>query len=163
MHDSIAVTRTGLNMALAYCLPLLVWLLGQSMLVSTDQADPTDSLRTFFPTLLLLQACMLGLCLPWILRSPSRTGHCAAVFLLVTVPLPLYAITWLAGAASAASLFLALLSLFALGGLLYGLYSACLAYTRAGHLRSLLFLTLQLLALLSCWYYRAEWQRLLGL
>jgi hypothetical protein len=163
MHENLSLTRTGLNVALAYTLPVLAWLLGQSLLVATGQSDPGRSLHLLFTSLLLLQAGALSVSLPWLLRSSSRPGHICAVAMLLLVPLPLYAIVWLAGAVPAAVLGLALLCLSGFAVLLYVWFALCLAWTRAGQLRALVLLGTQVVTLGCCWHFRVGWQQVLGL
>ena len=163
MPDSRALMRTGLNTALAYTLPLLAWLLGQSLLIGAGQANAELSMRVLFSTLLFLQACALTLCIPWLLRGSSRSGHFYAVTVVLLVPLPLFALAWLAGSVADTSLLLALACLFCLAAILYTWYTLCLALTRPGQLRSLLLSGTQLLALGFYWNYRADWQGVLGL
>lgn len=163
MPENLNLARNGLKVALAYTLPVLAWLLGQCLLIASGQAAPGQSLQLLFTSLLLLQAGALGLSLPWLLRYSSRLGHLFAIAMLLLVPLPLYAIVWLAGAVPAATLGLALLGLLVLAFLLYLLFTLCLAVTAAGQLRAVVLLGTQVVSLAAVWNFRAAWQQALGL
>ena len=154
---------SGINVALAYCLPLIVWLAAQSVLISDQQADPRRSFELLLRALILLQAAAVTLSLPWFLRAPSRLSQGSALFMAILVPLPLYALGWLVGAASAASLLRALLALCGLSALLFGLYAAAVALAPAGRVRSIAMLGLQLATLGCLWSYRDQWLAVVSL
>jgi hypothetical protein len=157
MHPERAGAPSGIYVALAYCLPLVVWLAAQSALISDQQADPRRSFELLLRALILLQAAAVTLSLPWFLRAPSRPAQVSALFMAVLVPLPLYTLCWLVGAANAASLLQALLTLCGLSALLYCLYATAIALAPAGRIRSVTLLGLQI-AILGClWSYREQW------
>jgi hypothetical protein len=153
----------GIHVALAYCLPLVVWLAAQGALISERLADPRLSFELLLRTLLLLQAAAVTLSLPWFLRTPSRPAQGVALSMALSVPLPLYALCWLAGAATARSLLEALLTLFGLSALLYALYASAIALAPAGRVRSTALLGLQVIALGCLWHYRDQWLAVAGL
>jgi len=163
MPESVLATRTGLNVALTYTLPFVAWLLGQSFLSSFDHVGISISLEGMVTSLFLVQSCALAVCLPWLMRFPTHIARCCGIAMLLLVPGPLYAITWLAGAAEADSLVLAMLCLVVLALLLYGVYTACLALTSTGQYRSLLLLSLQLALVGLCWNYKYVWLQVLSL
>jgi hypothetical protein len=155
-------TRTGLVMALAYTLPLLLWLMSQASLSSAGRFDPALSLRSMLASLLVVQSCALALCTPWLLRFPALLDRCCALAMLVLLPGPLYAIAGLSGAASASALLLAILLLATLACLIHFLYAACLALTAPGNTRSILLVSLQVLMVALCWHQRGLWQPVLS-
>jgi hypothetical protein len=154
--------RSGLNLALAYTVPSLLWLLGQSVVSRVAHVDIALSLQSLLPTLLLLQACMLALCLPWLMRFSTHRARLSTMMMLLFVPLPVYAVSWLTGATIASVLMLSMLGLIGLGVLLYALYWACLALTPPGQVRAAILLTVQLVLIGLCWSYRGLWQEVLG-
>ena len=155
-------TRAGLSMALAYTLPLLLWLLWQASLSSADQFDPALSLRSMLASLLVVQSCALALSTPWLMRFPAPLDRCCALAMLVLVPGPLYAIAGLSGTASTTALLLAILLLAALAVVIHFLYAACLVLTAPGTTRSILLLSLQVLLVGLCWQQRDLWQPVLS-
>lgn len=162
MHESVAATRAGLIMALAYTLPLLLWLIGQAILSSAGRFDFALSLGGMMTAALLLQSCALALGLPWLMRFRAGRARCCAVAMSVLVPAPLYAVAGLSGVIGWTALAIALATLAALALLLYGIYTACLTVTVAGTTRSLLIVCTQALLLALCWEYRDLWQRVLS-
>jgi hypothetical protein len=163
MPESVMAARLGLNMALVYTLPFFLWLLGQSYLSRTGSVEIAISLQGMMATLLLLQSCILAACLPWMMRFSLHRDRCYGVAMLVLVPAPLYAISWLTGAAQVKALVLAMASLVGIGMLLYGLYTACLIVAAPGQQRSLLIRVLQVALVGFCWNYREVWQQVLSL
>ena len=160
MPDGLQATRSGLHMALAYTLPLVVWLLGQSWLAISEQADPAAALQQLLHVLILLQACALALCTPWLLRYPKPI---CGVAMLLLAPLPLYSIAWVTGTVEARTLLLILFFLGALALCLYGFYRVCVTLIPGGQPRSLAVLGSQLALPMLCWVYRGDCLRMLGL
>ena len=163
MRNEPVGAPSGVYVALAYCLPLVVWLAAQSVLISDQQADPRRSFELLLRALVLLQAAAIALSLPWFLRAPSRPAQGSALFMAVLVPLPLYALCWLVGSAAAYSLLQAFLTTCGLGALLYGLYATAIALTPVGRVRSIVVLGLQISILGSLWSYRDQWLAVAGL
>jgi hypothetical protein len=162
MPERIIATRTGLVMALAYTLPLLLWLLWQASLSNTERFDPALSLRGMLASLLIVQSSAIALCTPWLMRFSALLDRCCALAMLVLVPGPLYAIAGLSATASTTALLLAMLLLAGLAVVIHFLYAACLGLSAPGNRRSILMVSLQVLLLALCWHQRELWQTVLS-
>jgi hypothetical protein len=163
MPERVAATRTGLAIALAYTLPLVIWLLGQAFLSSASQTSLASLLRGMPATLLLLQSCALAIGLPWLLRFPLWPDRCCAVAMLLLVPAPLYAISSLAGPGGGTGLVPAVSALAVLALLLHAIYAACLKLTTAGQRREILIVCVQFFLVTLCWQNRHHWETVLML
>lgn len=163
MSDTISASRIGLSIGLAYTLPVMLWLVGQSLLNRTGQPGLAIPLQGMVSALLLLQAITLAVCLPWLMRYRTLRARNYGVAMVLFVPGPLYALAWLTGAAHAIVLWLVILSLVVFALLLHMLFTVCIRVTAQGQQRSLALLTLQLVLVGMCWNYHDIWQRSLGL
>jgi hypothetical protein len=163
MPESILAARAGLNIALAFTLPLLVWLLGQAMLSSGGQIGIATSMQGMMATLLLLQAMALVWCLPQLMRFPAAGDRCSAIVLILLVPAPLYAISWLGGGTDFYALVLSMSILAGLALISYGLYATCIAWSAPGRWRASILLFMQMIAVGLCWNYRYFWEQVLAL
>jgi hypothetical protein len=161
MPENILAARAGLIMALAYTLPLLLWLLWQAGLASASQFDPALSLKGMVNAGLVLQSCALALCTPWLMRFPGLADRCAAVAMLLLVPGPLYAIAALATAVSGAGLLLAVLLLAVLALVLNFVYAACMVMAARANNRAILLPCVQFILVALCWQQRDLWQQVL--
>lgn len=163
MPERAAAARAGLAIALAYTLPLALWLGGQAVLSSAGRFDLAAPLRAMVTTALLLQCCGLALGLPRLMRFETPAERCCGVAMLVLVPAPLYAIASLSGAVSPTALVVALAALAAIALPVHGVYAACLRLTTAGQARSVLLLATRFLLVWLCWQYRHLWQQVASL
>lgn len=153
----------GINVALAFCLPLSVWLLAQSLLVSDRQADPLMSFTLLLQALFLLQVVAVTLALPAFLRAPTRRTHAEALGMVLLAPLPLYSLCWLTGSATAAMLLRTLATAAGLSLLLYAVFSVAVRLAPAGRIRALTCLSLQAALIAATWRYRDVLMSAVGL
>ena len=151
--------RSGVIAGLAYSLPVTIWLL-TSLVWHADRVVPlvTQALTALF----LAQALALVVFVPWFAERSGWRLALAALWLLLSFPLPLLAMAWATGAMDAAHLSLMESALVGFAVLLLGTAKGLVRLT-SGQIRRFTITGLQLGTAALLWRFREIWLDGLGL
>ena len=149
--------RNGVLIGLVYTLPVTVWLLAQAYMASTDYLPVNTIARSALLTLLGLQAMFVIVCIPGLLGHPDRYAHMREILMLLLVPAPVLAITWLMGAANASGLLAGILLLMGFSLVAYLFFNLVLQIIPHATIRRVTLLFAQVLLVMLVWRFRSWW------
>jgi len=112
----VTQSRQAINLSVFYSIPLLLWFGAQLRLIDWNDASLALFCRQALCVLILLQVLALALLF---LRQPRGDAHdgLLSILLVAVYPLPLLAILWLTGGATAVTLASALALVGAVGAI----------------------------------------------
>ncbi len=153
-------TRTGLNLALLYSVPVLLWAAGVANEGSTPVADIALQCAGI---LFLVQALSVALIAPWYATQNRLQDGLVGLLIVLLVPLPLLSIIWLTGAVEASVLASGQSLVLGLSALLLVFSRSLNAVIPAAFPRDIMIACVQVGAAAGTWAFRHQWMALAGL
>ena len=122
--------RSAVFTGLACGLPVVLWTIGSLSIADSGGVQVSLIVATAMEGLMIGQACMLAAFVPWYAVRAGWAEVASGVTIFLLVPLPLYGVAWLAGAATGIPLARGLLVLALMGSVLLVVAKGVLAVCR---------------------------------
>lgn len=155
-----AAPAGGAAFGLAYCVPFVLWLAAAANL-HTGVLEGGSPAMAAVRTLVLVQVLVAAIAVPGCLRRTAWSVQLCDALNVVVLAWPLFALLWLAGAATARQVILAEALVSVAVAVLWGLNRGCQALPAGASAAATA--TVQVIALAAAWTCRDSWMGWVGL